>query len=153
MTIQEILEHLKLMPHPEGGYYIETYRSDLMNGDRSLMTSIYFVLTSENVSKFHRIKSDEHWYFHFGSTVTVHTLDADGHKMHKLGNDLSNGESPYLLVKGNTIFGSSVDMENSFALVSCAVAPGFDFRDFELFTREQLLAIYPNEESIISRLT
>lgn len=153
MSIQELINELGLLPHPEGGYYKETYRSGEEIRDRNLLTSIYFVLTSENVSRFHRIKSDELWYFHFGSTVTVHTLGSNGHTEHMLGNDLNKGEKPFLMVKANTIFGSSIDETGGFALVSCAVAPGFDFRDFELFSKEQLLEEYPEFETIIDRLT
>ena len=151
--IQQLIKKFNLLPHPEGGWYAETYRSETSINDRSLLTSIYFLLTSDNVSRFHRIKSDELWYFHQGSAVTVHTLDENGHTAHQLGNNIENGEQPYLLVKANTIFGSSLDTPESYALVSCAVAPGFDFRDFELFTNEELLSEYPNHSEIIERLT
>jgi predicted cupin superfamily sugar epimerase len=79
--INQLVFELGLLPHPEGGFYKETYRSEekLENINRSLVTSIYFLLTSENVSRFHRIKSDEHWFFHAGSPLIVHTLDATGH--------------------------------------------------------------------------
>jgi predicted cupin superfamily sugar epimerase len=151
---KELIEELDLKPHPEGGFYKETYRSvDSLEGERSLMTSIYFLLTSEHVSHFHRIKSDEHWYFHEGSSLTVHLLNDKGHQELKLGSDLSTGESFYHLVPKNTIFGSTVDNQNGYALVSCVVAPGFDFRDFELLDSEYLLERYPNEEKIIRKLT
>lgn len=151
--IQQLIKKFNLQPHPEGGWYSETYRSETTISDRSLLTSIYFLLTSDNVSRFHRIKSDELWYFHQGNAVTVHTLDENGHTAHQLGNDIENGEQPYLLVKANTIFGSSLDAPESYALVSCAVAPGFDFRDFELFTKEDLLKDYNDCKEIIERLT
>lgn len=151
--IQQLIKKFNLLPHPEGGWYTETYRSKENVGDRSLLTSIYFLLTSDNVSRFHRIKSDELWYFHQGSAITVHTLDENGHTAHQLGNDIENGEQPYLLVKANTIFGSSLDTPESYALVSCAVAPGFDFRDFELFTKEELMKDYQEHEKVIDRLT
>ena len=153
--IKQLIEKLELLPHPEGGFYKEMYRSEdkLDDKDRNLLTSIYFLLTSEHVSHFHRIKSDELWYFHAGSTLTVHTLDENGHSAFKLGADVANGQLPFYLVKKNTIFGSTVDTPNSFALVSCAVAPGFDFRDFELFERNELLNLYPDHEEIVTRLT
>lgn len=153
--INALVKELNLQHHPEGGWYAEMYRSEqtIDGGKRNLLTSIYFLLTSENVSRFHRIKSDELWYFHQGSTVSVHTLDENGHTVHKLGNDFSNGEQPYLLVKANTIFGSSLDTQTSYALVSCAVAPGFDFEDFELFTKEELMTDFPESKEIIDRLT
>ncbi len=154
--IQYLVDKLGLLPHPEGGFYKETYRAEdsisTPSGDRNLMTSIYFLLTSENVSHFHRIKSDEHWYFHEGSPLTIHTLDSNGHKELKLGT-VSEGLSPHHLVKKEVIFGSTVDAPHSYALVSCAVAPGFDFADFELFETDDLLKEYPQEEEIIRRLT
>jgi hypothetical protein len=153
--IAEFVEKLDMKPHPEGGFYSETYRSDerIEGKDRDLMTAIYFLLTSGNVSRFHRIKSDELWFWHAGSPLTVHTLDEKGHTEHLVGMDLSNGEVPQLLVKKDTIFGSSVNVENGFSLVSCVVAPGFDFADFELFTKEELLPQFPDCEEIIARLT
>lgn len=153
--IAEFVEKLDMKPHPEGGFYSETYRSDeqIPGKNRDLMTAIYFLLTSGNVSRFHRIKSDELWFWHAGSPLTVHTLDEKGHTEHLVGMDLSNGEAPQLLVKKDTIFGSSVNVENGFSLVSCVVAPGFDFADFELFTKEELLPQFPDCEAIIDRLT
>ena len=153
--VQEIVSELNLLPHPEGGFYKETYRSDekLENIDRSLVTSIYFLLTSENVSRFHRIKSDEHWFFHAGSPLIVHTLSENGHQKTLVGLDLSKGETPHFVVPKNTIFGSSVSVENSYSLVSCVVAPGFDFADFELFERDYLLKEHPEHISIIHQLT
>lgn len=154
--IQEIVDRLGLQPHPEGGFYSEVYRSTeaIPGRNRQLMTSIYFLLTSENVSNFHRIKSDELWFHHLGSPITVHTLSKEkGHQQIKVGSRFDLGEVPQALVQKNMIFGSSVDEENSYALVSCVVAPGFDFEDFELFTHEELLKQFPEHEAIITRLT
>jgi predicted cupin superfamily sugar epimerase len=151
---QEYIDKLGLLPHPEGGFYKETYRSAVKTGDRSLMTAIYFLITSNNISRFHRIKSDEMWYFHDGSPLSVHTLDKEnGHQVHKVGLNLSNGENPQLLVPANTIFGSSLDEENAFSLVSCTVAPGFDFADFELFTTQDLLSQFPDYEEIVRKMS
>lgn len=152
---QALIEKLGLEAHPEGGYFREIYRSPLTleQRDRSLMTSIYFLLTDSNVSRFHRITADECWYFHTGTPVIVHTLDENGHREFVLGNDIASGQLPFYLVKGGTIFGSSVLGDKGYALVSCAVAPGFDFRDFELFTTEALLETFPGAEAIIRKLT
>lgn len=149
------VEKLDMLPHPEGGFYKETYRSNetIPGTNRQLMTGIYFLLTSENISRFHRIKSDEIWFFHAGSPLVVHTLDADGHNQQHVGLDLEAGQQPQYLVSKNTIFGSSVLHENSYSLVSCTVAPGFDFEDFELFTKADLLPLFPEHEAIIERLT
>ena len=153
--VNELIEKLKLHPHPEGGFYSETYRSNMVitSLNRQLMTSIYFLLTSENVSKFHRIKSDEIWFFHEGSSLIVHTLTEEGHKENRVGLNLLQGETPQFLVEKETIFGSTVSDEDSYSLVSCIVAPGFDFEDFELFSRVQLEVLYPDNKEIISRLT
>lgn len=155
--IAELIELLNLQEHPEGGFYAETYRSPeklpLKSGERNLTTSIYFLLRSEDVSRFHRIKSDELWFWHEGSPLSVHYLTSAGHRILKLG-PIFNGECrPQLLVPRNTIFGSSVEDPNSYALVSCVVTPGFDFRDFELFTREDLINGYPGHSDIIQKLT
>jgi predicted cupin superfamily sugar epimerase len=137
---QELIDLLDLLPHPEGGFYRETYRSETtLNGtDRQLMTSIYFLLTGQNFSRFHRITSDETWYFHEGNTLLVHTIEGDTHTAHHLGLANEAGNQPFLIVKGGTIFGSEVKDREGYALVSCAVTPGFDFADFELFTASDL---------------
>ncbi len=152
--IDYYIDKLNLKPHPEGGFYKETYRSiESINGNRSLMTSIYFLLTSDNVSHFHRIKSDEHWFYHAGDSLTVHLLNEHGHVKLKLGPILENGEEFHHVVPKNTIFGSSVEEEGGFSLVSCVVAPGFDFEDFELLNSTELLRHFPDEKEIITKLT
>lgn len=156
--INFLVKSLNLLPHPEGGFYKETFRSaegiETEHGERNLCTSIFFLLTSENVSRFHRIKSDELWFFHEGSPLTVHTLGESGYESLSLGlPDSDSNCLPQQLVKANTIFGSSVNQPNSYSLVSCVVAPGFDFRDFELFTYENLTLQFPGNEPLIRRLT
>lgn len=155
MNIDKIIEELKMQPHPEGGFYSETYKSELSveGQNRKLMTVIYFLLSNENVSRFHRIKSDEFWFYHGGCPLTVHTLtEEEGHTEYKVGMNFGEGQKPQLLVPKNTIFGSSVD-EEGYALVSCAVAPGFEFEDFELFSKADLMVDFSEHESIINRLT
>ena len=153
--IEFLIQELNLIPHPEGGFYRETYRSEevLKDVKRNLVTTIYFLLRSEDISHFHRIKSDEHWFFHAGSPLIVHTLNENGHKQTLIGLNLSKGETPHFVVPKNTIFGSSVSVKNSYSLVSCVVAPGFDFADFELFERDYLLKEFPNHSEIIHQLT
>ena len=154
--INFLVQELGLLPHPEGGFYKETYRSPesvlTSDGNRNLMTSIYFLLTSEHVSRFHRIKSDEHWYFHEGNCLTIHLLNKRGHGKLELGL-LSQKSNPYHFVPANTIFGSSIEEKHGYALVSCEVSPGFDFKDFKLFTEEELLLDFPNHSEIIKQLT
>ncbi|SNS31241.1 hypothetical protein SAMN06295967_10735 [Belliella buryatensis] len=155
--IEELVAQLDLNPHPEGGFYKEIYRSDLgvntASGERSIMTSIYFLLTSENISKFHQIKSDEMWFYHEGSPLTVHMIDESGrYEKIKVG-PVGEENKPQQMVPAGVIFGSTVDETDSYALVSCVVAPGFDFQDFKLFEREELLKRFPEHAEIIEQLT
>jgi predicted cupin superfamily sugar epimerase len=154
--IQEIINLLEMKPHPEGGFYKETYRSEelCLNRTRNLKTVIYFLLRSEDVSHFHRIKSDEMWYYHAGSPLIVHSIDDQGiYKEQKVGINFSEGEIPQYLVPKNTIFGSTVLEKDSYSLVSCSVSPGFDFEDFELFKQSDLMEQFPLHHKIISKLT
>ncbi|WP_147535725.1 cupin domain-containing protein [Bacillus marasmi] len=160
MTLQNAeyyIKHLNLVPHPEGGFYQSTVSSEIeinVSGkQRKLYTSIYFLLRSEDISHLHRLRSDELWYYHGGSSLTVHVIDANGkYEEYKLGLNLEAGEVPQVLVPKNSIFGSSVMNKDTFSLVGCMVAPGFDFEDFELFDQEELLATYPEHEEIINKL-
>ncbi|RWZ58066.1 cupin domain-containing protein [Halobacillus fulvus] len=160
---EEIIEHLALEPHPEGGFYKPTNASDEVltadpvmdkfGAERRLYTNIYFLLRSEDISHLHRLRSDECWYFHSGSGLTIHMIHPDGrYEEVSLGMDYKNGAVPQYTVPKGTIFGSSVNCEDSYALVSCMVSPGFDFEDFELFTQEELLKDYPDHGEKIKKL-
>ncbi len=158
-TITELIKSYQLEEHPEGGWFKETYRSDHnlfndQNEERQILTSIYFLLTDQNVSKFHTIKSDELWYYHSGSALTVHCIEPDGNYYQlKIGPDFSAGEQFQAIVPKGTIFGSTVDQADQYSLVGCAVAPGFDFRDFKLFNEAELINRFPQHQSIIKKLT
>lgn len=155
---QFYISHLGLEPHPEGGFFKQIFASDVVvnteqDNQRKLYTSIYFLLRSEDLSHLHRIKSDEIWYYHGGSSLTVHIIDEKGeYKEVQLGLQLDEGEVPQVIVPKNSIFGSSVKEENTFSLVGCMVSPGFDFEDFELFSQEELLKEYPQHEGAIRKL-
>lgn len=147
------IKHLRLEPHSEGGYFQSSYASEDSISNRKLYTSIYFLLGAKDVSHFHRLKSDELWYFHDGSPLLVHVIDELGNYVeHKLGLNIENGEVPQVLVPKNTIFGSSVIEDGTFSLVGCMVAPGFAYEDFELFTQQDLLQDYPQHKEIICKL-
>ena len=155
---QYFIDQLKMEPHPEGGHYVGTFHSDeemdRQGSRRSLYTSIYFLLQPGEVSHFHRLKSDEVWYYHAGSPLIIHTIDPNGtYNEIKLGLAVHEGEQPQAVVPKGTIFGSSMIQEGSFSLVGCMVAPGFDFEDFELFERKELIEQYPQHEAIITKLT
>ena len=157
------IENLGLKPHPEGGYFKEIYRSPATvpgealpgyDGPRNFATSIYFLLQDDQFSAFHRIKQDELWHFHAGSTLTVHVIDAAGrYAPIRMGPDPEAGECLQALVPGGSLFGASMDGNRGYALVGCTCVPGFDFADFEMPSREELLGRYPQHRELIHRLT
>ena len=153
------IDHYKMAGHEEGGFFYQVLKSDQtiqLEGQkpRVLYTSIYFLLTSNNPSRFHRLTADEVWYYHYGSPLTVHMITPEGdYKQVTLGIDVENGQVLQAVVPKNTIFGSSVEELDSYSLVSCMVSPGFEYDDFELFKRSDLLNQYPDYADIIHRLT
>jgi len=162
--IKQLVEKLELLPHPEGGFYKETYRSkgvikpeSLRNdieGERNYATGIYFLLISDNFSAFHRIKQDEMWHFYDGSPLIVHIIDQNGkYKAVEIGRNIEKGEVPQYVVPADCWFASSVKESNNYSFVGCTVSPGFDFRDFELADREKLIEEYPAHKEIITKLT
>lgn len=147
------IETLHLENHPEGGYFHEILRSDVLYNDHPLYTSIYFLLDTLSPSHFHRLSSDEVWYYHAGHPLTIHELHPDGrYTQQHLGSDIEQGQQLQAVVRSGTIFGSTCDTPESYALVGCMVAPGFDFKDFELFSEDTLLDLYPEHAAIIKRL-
>ena len=156
------INHLKLQQHPEGGWYKEVYRSDFkvssdclpskFGGSRAVSTTIYFLLEKGNISKFHRIKSDELWHFYAGDPVCIYVITARG-KMERicLGNDPENGCLPQATVPAGRWFAS--ETKGEFSLTGCTVSPGFDFEDFEMAGQETLLKEYPQHREIILKFT
>lgn len=149
-----LIEQLELMPHPEGGYYRETYRAPLdiespaHEGRRSAFTSIYFLLAAEHYSAWHRVASDESWFFHAGSDLAVYSLlpSADSKpsalQVQTLGNPEASGNTDSrfeLTIPAGRWFAAKPTKPDAYALVSCVVAPGFVFEDFALATRQNLL--------------
>ncbi|MEI8136080.1 MAG: cupin domain-containing protein [Bacteroidota bacterium] len=164
MTIEYLVNKLKLLPHPEGGYYKETYRSEQLvaqnslpgsfGGERNIATAIYFLIENNNFSALHKIKSDETWHFYYGDALEVIEIDNNGKLTSTLvGNNLLDGESFQYTVKANTWFGSRVRSGGNFSLVGCSVSPGFDFKDFELAKKDELLLLFPEHKSIINEMT
>jgi predicted cupin superfamily sugar epimerase len=138
------IEKLGLEKHIEGGYYRETYRSKVSHENRSLSTSIYFLLKSGQVSKFHKLKSDEIWYYHHGSPILIHMINKEGEYSQGILGINSDQESPQLIIPADTIFGAEPVDRESFSLVSCMVSPGFDFEDFTLYSTQELIKMYPS---------
>jgi predicted cupin superfamily sugar epimerase len=166
MNIDFLVSELNLVPHPEGGFYKEVYRSkgilpqvslgNHFDGDRNFCTSIYFLLTGTNFSSFHRLKQDEIWHFYGGSPLLVHVISPDGvYCENKVGMNFKHGEVPQLVEPAGSWFGSEVSSQNpaDFSFVGCTVAPGFDFNDFEMPPRQELINLFPQHSTIINRLT
>lgn len=157
------IERLGLLPHPEGGYYREVYRSpESIPGDalpkhfggqpRSFGTSIYFMLTNTEVSRFHRINQDEIWNYHHGSGLHIHVIEpGGGYSRHGLGT--GSDESPQFTVPAGCYFGAEVKGEGSFSLLGCTCCPGFSFNDLHMPSRSELLELFPHLSEIITRLT
>lgn len=161
LNAQQLIEQLVLLPHPEGGYYKETYCSsevipkqalpDRFNGERYYSSAIYFLLEQGNFSAFHRIQSDECWHFYAGDTLWVHMIAPDGHLTTiQLGNQ--PGTVYQYVVPAGYWFASETAPGGSFSFVGCTVAPAFDFADFELAKPETLSEYFPEHRTLIHRL-
>ena len=163
-TAADWIASLGLVPHPEGGFYRETYRAQEIvaanhlparfGGPRACSTAIYFLLPGDQVSALHRIKSDDIWHFYAGTALTLTLIHSDGRlETPRLGPDPGRGESFQALVPAGCWYGAAVDDPGGYALVGGTVAPGFDFADFELADRHTLLASFPQHRQTILRLT
>jgi predicted cupin superfamily sugar epimerase len=154
-----MIEALGLKPHPEGGFFRETFRSarQVTGADgaiRDASTAIYFLLPAGEFSAFHIIRvADELWHHYGGDPVEIHMIASEGdHRVAMLGPDVSQGERPQILLPAGTLQ-AAVARGPRFALCGCTVTPGFDFADFEMPTRVQLLARFQRHGEVIRRLT
>jgi predicted cupin superfamily sugar epimerase len=168
-TAATLVAQLGLTPHPEGGFFAETYRDTLtlrdlparFAGPRSASTAIYYLLENGDMSALHRIHSDEVWHHYAGGTLTVHVLHpacaTEGqparHEALRLGMNLSAGERPQAVVPAGAWFGARLEGSEPYTLVGCTVAPGFDFADFEMGERAALLAEFPEHAALVREMT
>jgi hypothetical protein len=161
--IDELIRQYDLLPHPEGGYYREQYRSaeqikkdalpERFSGDRVFSTAIYFLLEQSNFSAFHRIKSDECWHFYVGDTLHVHVIHPTGdYELIRLGQNVQAGEHFQAIVPAGSWFASETAEGGRFSFVGCTVTPGFDFEDFELAKAEELIHQFQDHSLLIKRL-
>lgn len=164
MNAKEIIDFFDLKIHPEGGYFKETYRSKgeissenlshHFNGNRNYCTSIYFLLTSDKFSAFHKINQDEIWHFYTGTTLKLHQISPKGeYSTILIGNNFLNDEIPQYTVPAHYYFAAEVIEKDSFAFVGCTVSPGFDFKDFVLPSCSTLTKEFPKHREIIEQLT
>lgn len=158
------VRHLGLTEHVEGGAFAEIYRSPLIlpvnalppafTGKRNCSTSIYFLLRYGQFSALHRILSDEVWHFYTGTPLVVYEIQPEGQLLiHRLGSNPDAGETFQCMVRAGSWFGSRTEIPGGYSLVGCTVAPGFDFADFELASREMLVPQFPDHRELIVSLT
>ena len=164
LTVEKLVEALKLSPHPEGGYFRETYRSNekLENaalpgryeGGRNISTAILYLITSDAFSAMHRLKTDEILHFYAGAPAVVFMVypSGEGEKI-MLGSDIAAGEAPQVTAPRGAWFGIRVAGGGDYTLLGSTVAPGFDFKDFEMGDREKLTAEYPQHSESIKLFT
>ena len=158
------IDHFKLIRHPEGGWFRETYRAGetilesglpaRFQGERAFSTAILFLLEQGDMSALHRLKSDEVWHFHEGGALAVHVITPDGeYREILLGRDPEKGECFQAVVPAGCWFGAELAGSGELSLVGCTVAPGFDFSDFEMARRTELKTLFPGHAALIQRLT
>jgi uncharacterized protein len=164
LDAKAITRQLGLEPHPEGGFYRETYRSNesiaaaalppRYGNDRSLCTAIFYLLTPDSFSALHRLQSDEVFHFYLGDPVTMLQLHGDGRgETTVLGQDIMAGQQLQVIVPRGVWQGMCLNDGGHFALLGTTVSPGFDFDDFEVGTRNTLKREYPSCADLIERLT
>ncbi len=164
IEIEELIRRFDLKPHPEGGYFRETYRSEgripegilpqNYSGERNFSTSIYFLLTSDMFSAFHKINQDEIWHFYAGAPLRIHCISEEGqYEAYDMGTDFDSNLVPQAVIPGGSWFAAETLLPNSYSFVGCTVAPGFDFDDFVLPTQKELLYKFPDHQLLIKRLT
>lgn len=163
-TAKYWIRQLRMEAHPEGGYYKEVYRAgefiqkkglpNRYSGFRAFSTSIYFLLTGDQFSAFHRLKSDEVWHFYQGDPLVLHILVGNGkHLSVHLGPDLSQKQHLQFAVPRGAWFAAQPLAASGYSLLGCTVAPGFDFDDFELAGKEYLKKVYPRHVELVERFT
>jgi len=157
-AVEALVRELRLEPHPEGGYFRETYRSSAADArGRAAATLIYFLLARGQVSRLHRIDADEGWHLYLGGPLEICELDEadpDGPAtVTMLGTDLARGERPQHVVPAGRWFGAGLRPDVDYALVGCSVAPAFEYSRFELGERRVLEARFPRHREIVRRLT
>lgn len=165
MDVDRIKAQLKLKPHPaEGGYYLETYRSEeslpeealpgRYHGSRHCSTAIYYLLTPDSISVLHRLQSDEVFHFYLGDPVEMLQLWPDGTgRVVLLGSDLLNGMNPQVVVPRGIWQGARLRAGGRFALLGTTVSPGFEYEDCETGQRHLLIQSYPRFCEWIMALT
>ena len=165
ITAERLIALLRLQPHPEeGGYFVETYRSDesipgkglpsRYRGARPFATAIYYLLTLASFSAMHRLQTDEIFHFYLGDPVEMLQLLPDGSgRILLIGIDIEGGMEPQVVVPKGVWQGSRLLSGGRFALLGTTVSPGFEFSDYETGSRDFLIRSYPGFRDQILSLT
>ena len=149
-SLADVVRQHCMVPHPEGGFYRETYRAEqtLPGTGRSVCTAIYYALGAGEHSRLHRIDADELWHFYGGDPLLVVELVAGARpRVTRL-----SSEAPQHLVCAGTWFGAMPADGSEYCLVGCTVSPGFEFAHFELGAQRDLLNVFPEAREFIERL-
>ncbi|GGA13650.1 cupin domain-containing protein [Dyella caseinilytica] len=161
--IDRLIQRLSLQPHPEGGWYNQTYRSeerilrsrpDQAREERRASTAIYYLLRDGDYSSWHRIDADELWHFYVGDPLFIHVLNPHGELVtHILGNTLEQPDGAFqIMVPAGRWFAAERTGPRGFSLAGCTVAPGFEFETFELANISELQMHYPQHKAVLQRL-
>jgi predicted cupin superfamily sugar epimerase len=128
---RRLIAALGLQPHPEGGWYRETWRAEAAPGERAAGTAIYYLLEADQFSHWHRVDAAEIWHFYAGAPLSL-SLSPNGHdaEAHLLGPDVLAGQKPQVIVPPG--WWQCATSMGTFTLVGCTVSPGFDFAGFEM---------------------
>ncbi len=158
LSDSDVITALGLAPHPEGGFFREMFRAQTgvdapFGARRAASTAIYFLLRAGDFSAFHAVRSDEVWHHYLGASLELHTIDPSGrHERVELGPELLHGERPQWVVPAGTLQAARIIGEG-FGLYGCTVAPGFDFADFSMPPRAELVTDFPALADVIESFT
>jgi predicted cupin superfamily sugar epimerase len=158
------IRRLRLEPHPEGGHFRESYRAGeslapgalppRFTGARATGTAIFYLLRAGERSRLHRLHADEVWHFYDGGPLVLHLFGpGGGYESQVLGRDVERGERLQIVVPHGVWFGGEPAPGSAFSLAGCTVAPGFDYRDFQLGRRDALIASFPAHRALIEHMT
>lgn len=160
--VRRLIRYLNLSPHPEGGYFCENYRSagvidksglpDYYNENRSFSTAIYFMLPKGHISHFHKVKTDEVWHFYGGGSLTLIQIFENGRREDvQIGSNVFEGEHLQYVVPANCWFAAFPNDDVEYSLVGCTVSPGFDYKDFELGSKQELADRFPQHAALFDK--
>ena len=161
---RSIIERLNLLPHPEGGFYRRNWQSQMLgqskdaNGrvvhsERSIGSSILYLLPSHEVCAWHKVACDEMWHYYHGSSLIIHLLNArEGASEYHLGTRISEGELPQFIIPRDTWFCAETAEDDSYSFCGCTLWPSFSYADFELAEKSRLLDEFPTYKELITRI-